>query len=250
MTRSFHSELLKIRHTRSQVGLLLAGIAYAGISLLPPALLSAEEKAAWDADTLVAAVRGPMWFIAVMGLLFGIVASAGELRHRTLATSSLLNPHRGTLFATKTAAVALSTGAAALVAAIVSGLGAVALFRGAGLEVNAWSGKVWSTAAVGVVVVAIYASAGVGIGFLARHDALAVGLSLVWITVVEGVIPIVLDKPWLGDWLPGGLVNRLLSVASSQPFTVPVPTAVLLLAAITGGLGIAGWASLRFRDVP
>lgn len=249
MTRSLHAELQKIRHTRSQLGLLIAGVAYAAVSLIPPALVSAEEKELWGPDVLVAAVRGPMWLLAVVALLFGIVVSAGELRHRTLTTTSLLTPNRTTVFATKAAAAAVTTATATAIAATISGVGALALVRSAGIEADAWSAKLWTTAAAGVAVVALYATAGVGIGFLARNDVFAVTASLVWVTVVEGVVPIVLDKLWLGDWLPGGLVNRLLSLASTEPHPVPGLTAALMLGAVVAGFAAAGWASLRLRDV-
>lgn len=250
MNPDLRSELLKIRHTRSLLGLLVAGVAYAAISMVPPALQSPEEKAGWTGEVVVAAIRGPMWLLAVVALLFGIAASAGEVRHRTLSTTVLLTPRRSALFAAKVMAVALAALGTAAAAALVSAVGAVALLRSADVPVAVWSADVWATAAAGMALVTLYAVAGVGIGFAARNDIIAVTAALVWVTVVEGVLPIVLQKPWLGEWLPGGLANRLILIASDAPQTVSVAAAVAVLTAVVVGMAAAGWAGLRWRDVP
>lgn len=250
MTTALRSELLKIRHTRSQLAVLLGGVAYAAVSLIPPFLASEDEKASWTADIVVAAVRGPMWLLAVVALLFGVMVGAGELRHRTLSTTALLTPRRSSVFAAKAAAISITTGAAAALAALISGTGAMVLARTADVSASPWSADVWATVGASGLVVVLYALTGLGVGLLARNDSLAITASLVWVTVIEGVLPIVLQRPWLGEWLPGGLVYRLMSVAAEGPFTVSVPAAAGLLAATVATLVAAGLASFRLRDIP
>lgn len=249
MTRALHSELLKIRHTRSLLALLAAGVAYAAVSMLPPALASDAEKATWTADVLPGAVRGPMWLLAVLMLVFGVLLSAGEARHRTLPTTLLLIPRRSQVFAAKAAASALAAAAVGLAAGALSMVTAVSLLRDAGIDVSLLSGDGWSTAAAGAAVVVTYAVAGVGLGQILGNDTLAVAGSLVWITVIEGALPILLGKPELGDWLPGGTAARLMMVAVDGPFVVSLPSAAAVLVGVAGAMTAGGRAALTRRDV-
>ncbi len=239
MTALLRAEARKVLATRSL--LLLAGvvIVYPALALLPA--LTASEAPEVDAGTLLQLLRGGADVLAIAALLLGILAAAGEHRHGTIVPSLLAAPRRRRFLTAK-------LGSQAALALVLSlGVGAVGLVAGTsylvsrGVRVDVRSSDVLTTVAATVVVAVLYAVAGGAVGALVRNQTAAVAGALLWVFVVENAIPLVLRRPGLKRWLPGGLSDRLLQVADP---TVGGGRAVLALVGLAAVAAVLAGAAL------
>jgi hypothetical protein len=89
-------------------------------------------------------------------------------------------------------------------------------------------------ALVAPLILALHGLFGVAIGSLLRNTAAAVGATLVWAFVVEGIIPVVTSSPETVNWLPTGLVKEILQAHTPAGQLGPLAAAGVLL-----GYGIA-----------
>ena len=96
--------------------------------------------------------------------------------------------------------------------------------------------------ASGVLIGAVYAVAGVGIGELARNPALAVGVVLGWAFVIEGVLPVVLREPQLDRWLPTNATRSALLLGRSTDEAMLHPLAGVSI--VVGLVAALLWAGL------
>jgi ABC-2 type transport system permease protein len=100
-----------------------------------------------------------------------------------------------------------------------------------------------------IVVAALHAVAGAGIGELLRNPALAIGLVLGWIFVAEGVVRVLFRNPGFNRWLPGGAIESALSAGLRHHAAALTPAAGLaLLAAYAVALSLAGFARTKLTD--
>ena len=77
-----------------------------------------------------------------------------------------------------------------------------------------------------MVAAAAYGVMGVALGLLLRNQTAALVVALVWQFVIEGVLPVLLQVPDMGKYLPGGAVSSMLESA-----WIPAPGA----SALAGG---------------
>ncbi|HEY3090482.1 MAG TPA: hypothetical protein VGJ59_20720 [Jatrophihabitantaceae bacterium] len=71
---------------------------------------------------------------------------------------------------------------------------------------------------------------GVAVGALLRNTTAAVGATLVWASIVEGIVPAVTNQPHLDNWLPSGAIREVASSHTAPGPLVPIAAAALLLA--------------------
>lgn len=243
------AELRKLRSVRSVTGVVAAVVAFAFLAFAPVWTLDDAAKAEWTADALLPAVRGPAFVVALAMLIVGVLATAGELRHGTMASTLLVAPRRGRVAVAKLVAVVAVAAAPALaVNAVTLALGTVTL-RSAGVAVSPFTGDALGTAGVVVLVAMAYGAVGVGLGLLARDQTAVLVGALVWTTVVENIVPIVLRAPGTAKWMPGGAVRSLLSVATPDPSLAAPAAAAVVLATVAALLVAGGTAAFARRDV-
>ena len=243
------SELWKVRSVRSLLAFPVVGVLYAALAFGPAFSASESALQQIDPDELVRIVRGPSFFVAVAMLVLGALVTAGEFRHGTMPATLLVVPRRRDVLGAKSAAMAAIAGGTACAVAVVSvALGALFL-RTHDIASTAAVADVALAVIASLVVPALYALAGVGLGLLARDQTVAVGAALLWIGIVEGALPVVLRAPSLYKWLPGGAANAVLGVVDPPDDLLPAAGAVLLLVAVVAGLMGAGWARFVGRDV-
>lgn len=97
-------------------------------------------------------------------------------------------------------------------------------------------------------LLALHGVFGVVIGSLLRNTAAAVGVTLVWAFVVEGVLPVVLRSPDLAHWLPGGAVSQVLADQAGSGQLAP-PAAGALLVGYAAALVVASVVADRVREL-
>lgn len=246
MSALITAELAKLRSVRTTWGLLVASLALAALSVAAT-IVSASTVGVdlGSADGIAALFGGGAGSASTLALVLGLLMAAGEFRHGTIPTTLLAVPDRRRVVAAKVAAGALAGAAFAAAAALLTLAVAVPWLAAEGVEVRYASGDVWWSLLGGVVVSALYAPVGVGVGTLLPNQVAAICASLGWVFVLE---PLLLQfLPEVGRWVPGGAASALLR--APLPELLPAWGGGLLFAAYAAALAVAGAAALARRDV-
>lgn len=196
MSTLIRVEVLKLRTIRGPWLLLAAAplLVIAGISGL---VLS--DKNALDA-TMQSQSLAHVGLTSIFTLLFGILAVAGEYRHKTITDTYLSTPSRGRVITGKLLVYAFFSVLSGVVSTVV-GLGvAAAWWSDKGVSFAWGSSAMWATIGGGIAWNAAFAAIGVGVGALVRSLVGAVAAALAWIALVEGVVGQLVGN--LARWLP------------------------------------------------
>jgi ABC-2 type transport system permease protein len=133
-------------------------------------------------------------------LAFGILAVAGEYRHKTITDTYLSTPSRGRVVGAKLL-LYTAIGALSGVLASIVGIGVTAAWwAGKGVHFGWGNPAMWTTIGGGIAWNAAFAAIGVGLGALVRSLVGAIAATLAWIAVVEGVVGQLIGN--LARWLP------------------------------------------------
>ncbi|NUU20996.1 MAG: ABC transporter permease subunit [Streptomycetaceae bacterium] len=192
------TEALKLRTVRSPWLLLAASplLMIAGVSGL---VVSTGTDKALD----TAAQSGALAHVGVTSILtlvFGILAVAGEYRHKTITDTYLSTPARGRVIGAKLVVHGVLGAVSGVLSSLV-GLGVAAAWwadKGVSFE---WSDStMWTTIGGGIAWNAAFAAIGVGVGALVRSLVGAVAVALAWVALVEGIVGQLIGD--LARWLP------------------------------------------------
>lgn len=249
MSRAFRSELLKLRTTRTTVGLAGGMLLLVGFVVVVQLIaIAADAQGAprlEDVDTqrtLFSAASTAGLF----AVLLGIIAVTNEFRHGTIRPTLLFAPSRETLISAK--GLACGAGGAAFgMLGVVAAFGiAVVWFAIDGTVRLVDAGALARIAAGCIAGAALWAAIGVGVGATVRNQVVAVVGTIVW-TLIPG--------PLLQGLLPS--IGRFTPDAASDALSGSGGSHEL---APLGGLAVmAGWAIVLLvvgavlttrRDVP
>jgi ABC-2 type transport system permease protein len=186
----------------------------------------------------------------LFSIVVGIILVTTEFRHFTSRPTFLIEPRRGLVIVAKlivAAAVGVIYGLAcvALTAAImVPWLGAL------GVTIRWVDNGVLLSMVGDVVVIAIFAVVGIGIGVLVRNQIAAVISALVYLFVIEPLIDIIPVVQKAYPYLPGAAAGAITGATRGN---------LAHLDALQGGLvllgwgllfAVAGWMLTIRRDIP
>jgi ABC-2 type transport system permease protein len=231
-------EMIKVRTTRTALGFGIASVllvlAVVLITILAGDPGTVQEKR--DALNLGGALCVPL-------LLFGIVGATGEYRHRTLAPAVLIAPDRMGLALARLVAYALTAFAVAVamaVIALVVGLPLLASQPGPDL-----GGEDYRVIVGGGIIAAVLCTAlGVGVGMLVKNQVAGVVGSLVWLFILEPLIPLI------DDWLAKlSILGAAATLGGAESEEVAWAGALLVLALWAAVFIAVGLAFERRRDV-
>jgi ABC-type transport system involved in multi-copper enzyme maturation permease subunit len=244
VTRVVASELLKLHTTRSFWGLVGASLGLVALAVVLP--LAIEDDFADETD--VRSVLSSAGLAGIIALILGVVYSAGEYRHGTIAWTLLVNPVRLRVASGQAIACAV---AGAAVAAVAAGFTAVVAlpWLAAKDAASLSGGEVLGIFLGGVLYGALAGAFGAGLGALLRNQVAAVVLVLVVLFIVDPALVAVFDGydrfslSGLGTSITGGSEEDL------EADLFPVWSATLVWAGYTAVLvGAAALLTSR-RDI-
>jgi ABC-2 type transport system permease protein len=186
--RVVSAEVLKMRTTRTFWGLAGAAIGLVMLAVVLVLALTDDPFDESDVRSLLSSAGGA----GLMMLILGVVFSAGEYRHGTIAWTLLVTPVRLRVAAGQALACAL---AGAAISAVAAGLTAVVAlpWLGAKDAVSLSTGDVLGILLGGILYGALAAAFGAGLGALLRNQVVAVVLVLVLLFVVDPTLVAVFD---------------------------------------------------------
>ena len=188
MIRVVSAELLKLRTTRTFYG--LAGAALGLVMLIVVLVLALSDDPFDESDvrSLLSTAGGA----GLLVMILGVVASAGEYRHGTIAWTLLVSPVRLLVAAGQALACALAGAAIAAAAAALTAVVALP-WLGAKDAASLSSGEVIGILAGGILYGALAGAFGAGLGALLRNQVVAVVLVLVLLFVVDPTLTALVD---------------------------------------------------------
>jgi ABC-2 type transport system permease protein len=186
--RVVSAELLKLRTTRTFYG--LAGAALGLVMLIVVLVLALSDDPFDESDvrSLLSTAGGA----GLLVMILGVVASAGEYRHGTIAWTLLVSPVRLLVAAGQALACALAGAAIAAAAAALTAVVALP-WLGAKDAASLSSGDVIGILAGGILYGALAGAFGAGLGALLRNQVVAVVLVLVLLFVVDPTLTALVD---------------------------------------------------------
>lgn len=262
MTGAIKAELRKFFTTRMWWGMAAAvAVTSAGFAFLFAIVytldLSAEEMQAsgmgsGDPSQIANSVyTGGISVGYLLMLTIGVMQIGSEYRHKTITSTFLAVPRRARAMLAKVAALGVLGAMYAVISMVFAvAIGAIVL-SARGAEAFP-SSDVWRTIALSLLVLALWALIGLGVGILIPNQvaALLIGVGVAWI--VEPILGLVLNiwettSEYVAPYLPSAATQATLN-AVAQPGAHPLEwwAGALTLtawAAVFAGLGI--WRTMR-----
>jgi ABC-2 type transport system permease protein len=229
------TELLKLRTTRALfVGLGVVLLFTVALPIFRVLAAGSGDLGPVRAEDLAELLRAPVPLAGGAVLLIGLLAAAGEFRHHTVITTRLAGPRSGRVLAAKLATMGLLGLAVGVAIDLITLAESAIVFNHENVAFEPMHHGVARVAFIAPLILALHGVFGVAIGSLLRSTTAAVGATLVWAFVVEGIIPVVTSSPDTVNWLPTGLVKEILQARTPAGQLAPLAAAGVLL-----GYGIA-----------
>jgi ABC-2 type transport system permease protein len=245
MNGLIHSEMAKILTTRAAKWVVLAElclIALAESGAVASGTLS-KAKMATPSGVKLLLEHGGLG--AIMSLVLGILISAGEYRHGTIADTFLSVPRRTPVMVAKLWIGFLVGILAGILSSATALVTALIWYSAKGVSFDLTSATVIRSL-IGIVLWhAMYAAIGVGVGALVRSQAVAIVLAVIWIFVAETAVSQLVVS--LGRWLPATAAKGLGN--SSDSGLLPQYGAGLVLAGWVALAAVAAIAATKRRDI-
>jgi ABC-2 type transport system permease protein len=188
VTRVVASELLKLRTTRTFFGIAGAALGLVMLAVILVLALTDDPFDESDVRSLLSSAGGA----GLMMLILGVVFSAGEYRHGTIAWTLLLTPVRLRVATGQALACGLAGAAVSACAAVLTALVALP-WLAAKEAASLSSGEVVEIFLGGILYGALAAAFGAGLGALLRNQVVAVVLVLVFLFVVDPTLTALVD---------------------------------------------------------
>lgn len=248
----FRSEVLKLRSTRTALGLLSAAVLVGVLSaVLVLAFVPAEGL---EEDGAVVTVLAGATLVPLLGLVFGILSMTNEYRHGTITYSYLVTPRRWKVIAVKlVVCFVVGTTVLALVGLLLALVALIGYqIRGLDMDVNSiTAGDAAKAIALILVTAGLMASFGVALGALLRNQPIAVAGTLIWALGVESTIFGL--RPGVGQYLPftamEQVVSGALTVGPESDIGLTRPEAFVVSLAYIAVTSVAAVYTTMRRDV-
>ncbi len=229
MIAQLRAELLKVRSTRTTLGLVAGMIALTVLIVVLSGLLTHPDGLTSTRDQLGLLSTGGVALI--FSGLAGVLLITSEYRYGTIHPTFLFTPRRSRVLTAKLAA-GLLTGLVFGVAGVGCALGIGLIILSARGIPSALSGGQTSLLAFGGLAgIALRGALGVGLGAIVRNQVAAVIGLLAWDFVVNGLLFGL--APSVGRFMPTAAANALMGLKTAH-----------LLPPGAGGAVLFGWAAI------
>jgi ABC-2 type transport system permease protein len=243
VTAQIKAELLKVRSTRTTVGLLAGMTVLTLLIVILSGLLSHPDALASQRDQLNLFGNGGVALI--FSSLAGVLLITSEYRYGTIHPTLLFTPRRRRVLTAKLTAgllAGLAFGAAAI--ALALGIGSLML-AARGIPSALHGRQIALLIGGGLAGIALRGALGVGLGALVRNQVAAVIALLAWDFVVNGLLFGL--APSVGRFMPTLAANALMGLKT--PHLLPPAAGGAVLLGWTLTLALAGLALTQRRDV-
>ena len=236
MIAQIRAELLKIRSTRTTIGLILGMVALILLFTLLTGLLTQPSGLASKEDQRQLLSLGST--AGVFSALAGVLLVTSEYRYGTIRPTFLFNPARSHVLAAKVVVGALAGLAFGILGEAIGWAAGYAILDGRGITVVLTSSDVLLLTLGGLAGVALWGAIGAGVGAIIHNQVGAVITLLAWGLVVDnllfGLVPSVgrFTPTRASDALMGLRVHHLVSPGAGT----------ITLIAWAGALGVLGIA--------
>jgi ABC-type transport system involved in multi-copper enzyme maturation permease subunit len=236
------AELLKQRSTQTTFYLFLAmfGLVAFAVGLhvlaLSPSQLSTRSG---QLNVFEVGTKVGMIFASLVGAM----AITAEIRYGTIRPTFLVTPRRWPVLAAKLIISGLAGIVFGLLAEFLMAGAARVAFAARGIDGQLTGGDYLQLLLGGAAAAALWAMIGLGVGALVRNQAGALVGLLVWMLLIENLLPAFV--PDAARFLPGATGTELAGNSDKLPAAV----AALLLVLYAATTAIAGWMATLHRDV-
>lgn len=243
MRSQLRSELVKLRSTRTNLGLLAAMI---GLALLITVLMAAVVE---PTDVATAGHQRAMFGLGLTGgfiaALVGVMSICSEFRHGTIKPTLIFTLNRGRVLAAKLmSSVALGALFGLIAEALAFGTG-IAILSIRGIAIAPSAQQLVLIALGSVAVTALLAALGVGFGAVVRNQVFAVIGLVVWFMVIENTVFGV--APSVGRFFPLAAGDALGGIHTTGMLSPS--QGALILVGYVAAFFFVGLAITRRRDV-
>ncbi|WP_084077103.1 hypothetical protein [Demequina sp. NBRC 110057] len=267
MTAALLSEVRKISTTRLWWVLLacmvvgsgfMAGVVAFSFAFADELGSSSDVSAGMDPRAMATTIYGlAVSFGYVFPAILGALAVTGEMRHRTIDTTVLADPHRGRIIGAKLVAVlpfAALFGLAGMAAAVATGAAGLAL---ADSPTYLDDPAMWGSLGMGVVALTAWGVVGVGLGAAVPHQVVVIVALIGWTQLVEPILRLVLSliEPLAGvaAYLPGAAGDAMVGASfysSTGSADLLAPWAGFAVLVAYGAIAaLVGWLVTFRRDL-
>ena len=243
MIAQIRSELLKVRSTRTTIGLLLGMIALillftllTGLLSHPPGLMGKENQRQLLS---VGSLAG------VFSALAGVLLVTSEYRYGTIRPTILFNPARSHVLTAKIVAGALAGIVFGVVGEAIGWAIGYAILEGRGITIVLSSSDVLLLALGGLVGVALWGAIGTALGTIIRNQVGAVITLLAWGLVVDSLLFGLV--PSVGRYTPTRAGDALMGLKTQHLLSPSVGAIILIAWAIL--LAFIGIGLTAHRDI-
>ena len=243
MIAQTRAELLKIRSTRTTIGLILGMIALILLFTLLTGLLSHPNGLASKEDQRSFLSLGSL--AGVFSALAGALLVTSEYRYGTIRPTVLFNPARSRVLSAKAIAGALAGIAFGVIGEAIGWAIGNAILDGRGITIVLSNGDVLLLVLGGLAGVALWGAIGAGLGAIIHNQIGAVITLLAWGLVVDNLLFGL--APSVGRFMPTRASDATMGLKVHHLLS-PGAGAVILIA-WAAALAAVGIALTARRDI-
>lgn len=239
MINLLRAEWRKVTSIKLGWGMLLGAMALASLGVVAQIASNgvrgsiAQPLSAAATQKSIAATASTAYLFSIV---VGIILITTEFRHFTSRPTFLIEPRRGLVIVAKMLVAALVGIIYGVVCAATTAAIMVPWLGAKGVTIHWIDGGVLELLGSAVVVIAIFAVVGIGIGVLARNQIAAVIGALAYLFVLEPLIQIIPVVKNIYPYLPGAAANAITGGGR--------PGGTTLLDPWVGGVVLLGWGVL------
>jgi ABC-type transport system involved in multi-copper enzyme maturation permease subunit len=232
MTRLIRAELLKLRTTQVWLWLLLLALA-AGALIVIGGLASDSTTSAADVPDVFANANGTL----IVAFILGTLGITTEYRYQTITPTVLQTPSRWMVIGAKLLTYSLVGLAYAAICLVVQLAIAIPWLSAKNIDFHLSDPDVERAVFGPFLLFAMFAIIGIGVGALIRNQIVALVSGLVFLLVINNIIPAIPGVKHVYAYTPAGAVTEIVF-----PPTENTPNGVHLIGADGGLLVLLAWA--------